>query len=323
MKNSLSSATTRSGLSRGELVEPTTSTNSADTSRSRRPGDAALERLARDVGADLAAVEVAQLLALAQPGDHAVEARLQAPDLGAVVDRHRDVQVALADRVDRAAQLAHGSGDGLRGELRGDEARPHGRAGSEPDRRDQLLRVGHLAADRDQRDHQDRHARAQHPREQQPRADAQRARLGRRRAVQRERERGPELPLAGEVDGGAGREPGEQRGDRLLERELARGGEVRQREQRHREQPAHERHAREQHRQAHHRRALLGRRRATFGEPAAHAPELRLGAAVERDAADQRVEGDGQRDLARPIVASAGGGKTIVMRPPASPPTAS
>ena len=93
----MSSATTRSGLSRwASWVEPTTSTNSADTSRVSPPSAiAALERLARDVDPDLAAVEVAQLLALAQPGDHAVEARLQAPDLGAVVDRHGDVEVAL------------------------------------------------------------------------------------------------------------------------------------------------------------------------------------------------------------------------------------
>ena len=178
---------------------------------------------------------------------------------------------------------------------------PRAAPGGEPDRRDQLLRVGHLAAHRDQRDHQDRHARAQHPREQQPRADAERARLGRRRAVEGERERGPQLPLAGEVDGGARRQPGEQRGDALLERELARG-----------EQVGHARTAgtASSQRTSVMRANSTGRRitaarssgvgEPPLLEPAAHAPELRLRVAVEGHAADQHVDRDGQqRDVAR------------------------
>ena len=157
-----------------------------------------------------------------------------------------------------------------------------------------------VAADRDQRDHQDRHAGAQHPREQQPRGDAERARLGRRRAVEREREGRAQLPLAGEVDRGAGGDAGERDRDRLLERELARREQVREREQRHRDQPAHERHAREQDRQPHDLLALVRGRRAAFGEPAPHPLEPRLGVAVEGQAGDQRVDGGGQqRDAAR------------------------
>ena len=70
-----------------------------DRDRPGLPAEALLplERLPRDVLADVAAEEVADALALAQAGDHLVEAALQQAELAAVVDGHLDVEVALGD----------------------------------------------------------------------------------------------------------------------------------------------------------------------------------------------------------------------------------
>ena len=88
-KNSLSSSTTScGGRVAASSVEPTRSTNSTATSRVLAAElDAALERRAGDVLADLAAEQVAQLARARAGRDHAVEAGLQQPDLAAVVDR--------------------------------------------------------------------------------------------------------------------------------------------------------------------------------------------------------------------------------------------
>ena len=59
--------------------------------------DPALLRGAGDVLADVAAEQVAQLLALAQPVVHPVEAGLQQPEVAAVEDRHARVEVARLD----------------------------------------------------------------------------------------------------------------------------------------------------------------------------------------------------------------------------------
>ena len=63
----------------------------------------ALERLAGDVLADVAAEQVADPLALAQPGDHLVEAALEQAELAAVVDGDLDVEVPLGDLGDGVA----------------------------------------------------------------------------------------------------------------------------------------------------------------------------------------------------------------------------
>jgi hypothetical protein len=156
----------------------------------------------------------------------------------AVVDRDGDLEVAAADGVERAPELPHRPGDPLDRELGRDQAGDERRRGGEPDRRHEVLRPGDVAADRDQRDHQDRHRGAEHPGQQQARADAERARLGRRRGVERQREGGPQQPLRGEVDGGGRRQAGERGDRRDLERELLRDDEVRGREERDRQQPA-------------------------------------------------------------------------------------
>ena len=70
--------------------------------------DPALQRLAGDVLADLAAEQVAQLLALLEALDHAVEARLQQPDLAAVVD----VDVRVRRRAARGAARARTASSG-------------------------------------------------------------------------------------------------------------------------------------------------------------------------------------------------------------------
>ena len=84
--------------------------------------DALLERGMGDVLADVAAEEVLDPLALAQPGDHAVEAGLQLADLAAVVDGHLDVELAGLDLSDCLAQRDHGVGHRTRGEHREVEA---------------------------------------------------------------------------------------------------------------------------------------------------------------------------------------------------------
>ena len=60
---------------------------------------------AGDIAAHLAAEEVADPLALAQPDDHLVEPGLQLPELGAVVDGDVGAEIAL---LDPAHRLAHG-----------------------------------------------------------------------------------------------------------------------------------------------------------------------------------------------------------------------
>ena len=60
--------------------------------------DLAVERGVRHVAAHVPAEEVAQPLALGQPGGHAVEAGLELADLAAVVDGHARVELALLDR---------------------------------------------------------------------------------------------------------------------------------------------------------------------------------------------------------------------------------
>ena len=71
-----------------------------------------LDGLARDVLADVPAEQVAQLLPLTQVGDHVVEARLQKPQVGAVVDLDGDVQVAFAHSGLGGAELLDGVVDG-------------------------------------------------------------------------------------------------------------------------------------------------------------------------------------------------------------------
>ncbi len=80
-------------------VEPVMSMNRIATLRAS-PAEALLplQRLAGDVLADVAAEHVADPLALAQAGDHLVEAALQQPELAAVVDGDLDVEIALARR---------------------------------------------------------------------------------------------------------------------------------------------------------------------------------------------------------------------------------
>ena len=55
----------------------------------------------------MAAEQVADPVALAQPGDHAVEAGLQQADLAAVVDGHVDIGVAGLDARHRVAHRPH------------------------------------------------------------------------------------------------------------------------------------------------------------------------------------------------------------------------
>src|SRR5581483_2817445 len=76
----------------------------------------ALDRLLRNVQANLTAEQVVQLAALAQALDHRVEPVLQLPDLAAVIDGHPYVEVSVRDVAHRFAHRVDRLGDGLRGE---------------------------------------------------------------------------------------------------------------------------------------------------------------------------------------------------------------
>ena len=131
-KNRFSSSTTSAGSrSVASVVEPTMSTNSTETTRVSPPSSTSPSggRLG-DVAADVPAEEVAQLLAVAEPGDHLVEPGLELAELGAVVHLHLDVELALLDPLHRVAH----------GEDRGDD-----RAGVEPG--DQQAEAEHHAAE--------------------------------------------------------------------------------------------------------------------------------------------------------------------------------
>ena len=85
-------------------VEPTMSTNSAPTWRSSPPRRGALPQRPRaHVLAHLAAEQVADALALAQPVGHPVEAGLEQADLAAVVHLHVHVELAVLDPLEAAA----------------------------------------------------------------------------------------------------------------------------------------------------------------------------------------------------------------------------
>src|SRR4051794_21746381 len=65
-----------------------------------------LERRIRNMRADVATEQIAQLLALAQPGDHRVEAGLHHTELGPVVDPNVRVEVAALNVADCLAHAA-------------------------------------------------------------------------------------------------------------------------------------------------------------------------------------------------------------------------
>ena len=138
--------------------------------------DAALQRLARDVLADLAAEEVAEALALAQPVDHAVEPGLQQPDLAAVVDVDVRAVVAVLQPAHRAAQALQRIGERPRGEGHDGQADDQRDAAEQQRRGGDAVRGGvqdagqHAGAD--ERDAQHRHAGAQDVGQQDPRRDA-------------------------------------------------------------------------------------------------------------------------------------------------------
>ena len=84
--------------------------------------DLLLERGPGDVLADVAAEQILDPLALAKPGDHAVEAGLQLADLAAVVDGHLDLELAALNRLDPLAQGDQRIGHRAGGEQREIEA---------------------------------------------------------------------------------------------------------------------------------------------------------------------------------------------------------
>jgi hypothetical protein len=124
---------------------------------------------ARDVVPDMAAEEVPQPLALVQPGDHRVEAGLQLPELGAVVDRDGRLPITVLHAPHGPADGVDGVGDRPRRPDVAQEAEQQGRAGqadhhdAQPARRD----VGeHECGDAGQHQPDDRGGRAERPEQQ-------------------------------------------------------------------------------------------------------------------------------------------------------------
>ena len=78
----------------------------------------AVERMARDVLADLTRVQILDALALAQTVDHRVEARLQRADLGRVVDRDLRAEVTGLHARERAPDRGQRHREGARHEHR-------------------------------------------------------------------------------------------------------------------------------------------------------------------------------------------------------------
>ena len=122
-----SEATARTTASKKALSAVTISSGASDSGQRGRPDDVheqgadlallpaqpdvALERLAGHRLADIAAEEVLQLLALPQPVNHPVEARLEQADLAAVVDGDLDREVSGLDPLDGVANLLDRIGD--------------------------------------------------------------------------------------------------------------------------------------------------------------------------------------------------------------------
>ena len=130
--------------------------------------DAALECRHCDVLAHVAAEQVAQLLALPQPGHHAVEARLQHADLAAVVDGDVGGQIpgfdereSVADLADSPAHRAQRQRHRARDQLHRRHAEQQGRAREDDDRQREVVAVHRRAGEDEdpERGHREQRAR--------------------------------------------------------------------------------------------------------------------------------------------------------------------
>ena len=153
-KNRLSSATTSAGSCSVGVRRGALEVDEEDAGLARLSPELDLaRRLGGALGhlaADVAAEEVAQLLALAQPGRHPVEPDLQQTDLGAV--EHHDLPVELA-ALDVEQRVPHGEDrvdHGARREHRDEQAEDE-HDGAHDDGRDAQPGDGHRVVD--QRDH--------------------------------------------------------------------------------------------------------------------------------------------------------------------------
>ena len=134
-----------------------------------------LQRLACDFRTDVAAEQVADALAFLEAAHHFVEAGLQDAHFGSVVDGHAGVDVAAADAVDGAGEVADGVDDAHGGEhgagVSGDE-REYGEG--EDGGQDVAEVVGEVAEslrEEHQQDGHDGQAGGEHPGLQQTLAD--------------------------------------------------------------------------------------------------------------------------------------------------------
>ena len=169
-----------------------------------------LECLAGDVRPDLAAEQVAQPFALAQPRGHPVEAGRGEADLGGVEDRYPDVEVARLDVGERVAHVLQRVGD--RPRERAHRQCPHrdGHAGQHAHRAGQVVGgdVGERREEGERDDPADRH-HTERPGEVGPRSDPGHLVGSRRRVGQHPGHPGAQQPLRLQV--------GQARGGRAAE----------------------------------------------------------------------------------------------------------
>jgi len=118
------------------------------------------------------AERLADPLALGQSLHHGVEAELEAADLGAVVDRHADVELPLAHALQRAPHRLHGIGRRLRGHRDCHQADGQARTAEDDHRYTELgpggLRLPDQCGDADDDHPRQRQPCAHHPRQYRP-----------------------------------------------------------------------------------------------------------------------------------------------------------
>ena len=233
--------------------------------------EVSLERGAGHVAAHVAAEEVAQALPFREARGHAVEARLEQPDLARVVHGHARLEVAGLHPADRVPDRPDRVRDRARGDQVRQEAHHEPGHGEEEGGQDSLALVEPRAGevgDRERRDSHERNPRDEDPRHREPRGHAGGGGPYRRALCQGAGHDGPADPLREQVGDGACRGSAEQGDDHGGGRQVDRDRGVERAEEDRRQGPEGRGYACDGERLAHHQLALRGGRRPRRHEPA-------------------------------------------------------
>ncbi len=160
--------------------------------------DAALERVTHDLLADLTTEQITQVLALSQPGQHAIETGLEQPNLAAVVDGDLGVEVTLFDPFDRPAQRFDRVRERARQPVHHQRPNDEAESAEHDDRhREPLARESRLVKRTETHGDEPKedHARPQHPRQEGARGDPGQSRSGGRSCRKGEGDHRPKLML--------------------------------------------------------------------------------------------------------------------------------